>query len=82
MTVFDNGYMEVSVDGRIERRRYSINRDVPMSNRMHDRLLRYEPQLNEGERAIYSLGSDIPTIVQGPYQAPIEFDDTFSRSEF
>ncbi len=71
--IHENGTMDVRVDGKIERRRYSIDREAPFTNRYIERVqTKYKPELREGEEAFFSLGDDIPTIVltqQIPYRS-------------
>lgn len=64
----EDGYMDVRVAGnKIERRRYSIDMSVPMQPHNYSaRLLRYVPETRDGERVVWSLGDDVPDIVQGP----------------
>ena len=63
--IYDNGTMDVRVNGQIERRRYSINCEAPFTNRYLDRMqTKYQPELRDGEEAFFSLGDDIPTIVE------------------
>lgn len=61
--IYENGTMDVRVDGKIERRRYSINVGIEPSNRYMQRVQRYEPELKPGEQCLYSITDDIPTIV-------------------
>ena len=63
--IYENGTMDVEVDGKIERRRFTINFDALFTNEYIKRIqTKYQPELHEGERAVFSVGSDIPHIVQ------------------
>lgn len=65
--IYENGTMDVEIDGKIERRRFTINRDAPFTNEYIKRVhTKYQPELREGEEAVFYLGSDVPTIVSRP----------------
>lgn len=84
MAIHEDGTMDVLVDGRSERRRYSINVDAPFENRYIARVQsKYAPELREGEEAMYMLDSDTPVIVCKPI--PIvdrSYDDPFFNRSF
>lgn len=84
MAVHDNGTMDVRIDGKIERRRFSVNRDAPFTNRYLDRMqTKYEPELRDGEEAFFSIGDDIPTIVVTHAPCQTESHDLqFTGDEF
>ena len=74
--IYDNGTMDVRIDGKVERRRYSINCEAPFSNRYMERMqTKYQPELRDGEEAFWMCGDDIPTIVktQCPDNDPLQY---------
>ena len=59
MTVYNDGTMDVMIGGKVERRTYTIRRDIdPRVS-----WVEYIPDLREGEHLVTTLGSPIPTIV-------------------
>lgn len=79
--IYDNGTMDVMVDGKIERRRYSINVAIEPSNRYMQRVQRYEPDLQPNEQCFYTHTSDIPTIVtmHSPHNDPLQYSHDEER---
>lgn len=82
MAVYENGTMDVRVDGNIERRRYSINADAPFSNRYMERMqTKYQPELRDGEECFFTIADDIPTIVacRCPDTDPLQYSSDEER---
>lgn len=80
MAVHEDGTMDVRVDDKPERRRYSINVDSGFSNRYLERMQsKYEPELRDGEEVFWSIGDDIPTIVTVRAPDPLRYNNDEER---
>lgn len=79
-----DGTMDVNVNGKVERRKYSINRDAEFNNRYFARIQsRYMPETTGNERVFWTHTSDVPTIVQGPDEAePPAYEPRHARDTF
>lgn len=67
MAVYENGKMDVLIDGELRQREYSVNVGATDSNRYIDRVqARFSPHTNEGEEVVWIAGSDVPYILQRP----------------
>ena len=66
--------MEVLVDGNIERRKYSINLSrralFAKNSRVSEQTAQMEPELRDGEQAVYMLGDPIPVIIRTQLRTP------------
>ena len=81
--IHEDGTMDVRIDGKIVRRRYSIDRNAPFSNTYITRMqTKYKPELRDGEEAIFTLSDDVPTIVSRLVDHEREPDLIFTSSEF
>lgn len=80
--IYEDGTMDVRIDGKIVRRRYSIDRNAPFSNTYITRMqTKYKPELRDGEEAIFTLSDDIPTIVtqRCPDSDPLQYSSDEER---
>lgn len=60
----DDGTMDVEIDGRIERRRFTMQMP-PLGALYGSALAQPEPELRAGERAVWGIGDDKPIIIKG-----------------
>lgn len=55
--IHEDGTMDVMVDGQVVRRRYSVDTTAGFGQR-------YEPETYDGEMAMWTVSSDVPTIIR------------------
>lgn len=60
--IHDDGIMDVMMEGQVVRRRFSINVASDLLGRPQPTT--YEPEIYDGEMVMWSVGSDIPTIIK------------------
>lgn len=54
--IHEDGTMDVMVEGQVVRRRYSVDTTAGFA--------RYEPEAYDGEMVMWTVSSDVPTIIR------------------